>query len=272
MKKSILALVLGSALAVACSQSNTPQATNAGQQPPAPVPSPADAPKPADTAAAPPQSAQPSAAAPRSGAAQPSGTSPAAANAEAPPPTPPRPPAPPPEPQFHEVTIPAGTPISVTLQTPIASDKSKVEDQVRGTLAKSIVVSGVTAVPRGAEVIGSVLEANESGRVKGKASVAFRFNRMVVRGETHDIATARIAREAEADTKGDVKKGAVGAGVGAVVGGLIGGGKGAAIGGVAGGAGTVMATKGKEVHLNAGTTVTANLQEPLTVLVPTKEP
>ena len=50
-----LALVLGSALAVACSQSNTPQATNAGQQPPAPVPSPADAPKPADTAAAPPQ-------------------------------------------------------------------------------------------------------------------------------------------------------------------------------------------------------------------------
>jgi hypothetical protein len=169
------------------------------------------------------------------------------------------------------VTVPAGTPISVTLQTPIASDKSKVEDQVRGTLAKPIVVSGVTAVPRGAEVIGSVLEANESGRVKGKASVAFRFNRMVVRGETHDIATARIAREAQADTKSDVKKGAIGGGVGAVVGGLIGGGKGAVIGGAAGGAGTVLATKGKEVQLPAGTTVTANLQEPLTVLVPTKE-
>jgi outer membrane lipoprotein SlyB len=116
-----------------------------------------------------------------------------------------------------------------------------------------------------------VLEANESGRVKGRASVAFQFNRIVVHGETHDLKTMRVTREAAADTKGDVKKGAIGGGVGAVVGGLIGGGKGAVIGGAAGGAGTVLATKGKEVQLPAGTNVTARLQEPLTVQVPTKE-
>ena len=259
MKRLLFAVVLGSALVAACSQSNTPQSTAAGQQPPAATPTPADAQKP-DTATTPPQT----------GAAQPSANAEAPAPAASRPPAPPEPP-PPSEPKFHEVTVPAGTPITVTLLTPIASDKSKVEDQVRGTLAKPLVASGVTVVPKGADVIGSVLEANESGRVKGKASIAFRFNRMVVRGETHDIMTARVTRQAAQDKASDVKKGAIGAGVGAVVGGLIGGGKGAVIGGAAGGTGTVLATKGKEVRLEAGTNVTANLQEALTVLVPAKE-
>src|SRR5204863_6634410 len=124
------------------------------------------------------------------------------------------------------------------------------------------------AVPKGAQLTGSVLEANESGRVKGRASIALRFDRLQVRDESHRINTARIRREAEADTRDDVKKGGIGAGVGAIVGGIVGGGKGAAIGAGVGGAGAVLATKGKEVSLPSGTTVTTTLDEPLTVLVP----
>jgi hypothetical protein len=98
--------------------------------------------------------------------------------------------------------------------------------------------------------------------------VAFRFDRLTVRGEHHDITTARIAREADANRKDDVKKGGIGAAAGAIVGGIVGGGKGAAIGAGAGGAGAVLATRGREVRLEAGTVVTTRLTAPLTVLVP----
>ena len=59
-----------------------------------------------------------------------------------------------------------------------------------------------------------------------------------------------------------MKKGGVGAGLGAIVGGIAGGGKGAAIGAVAGGTGTVPATKGREVEIAPGTVVTACCRAP----------
>ena len=161
--------------------------------------------------------------------------------------------------------------MSVTLETPVASNKSHVEDQVRGTLASPIVVSGITVVPAGSEVIGAIIDAKESGRVKGKASVTFRFSRLTVRGESIRIQTAKIAREAASSTKSDVKKGAVGAGAGALIGGIAGGGSGAAIGATVGGAGTVLATKGHEVALPAGTRVTTRLLEAIKVEVPVNE-
>lgn len=158
--------------------------------------------------------------------------------------------------------------LTARLSTDLASDTSKVEDFVRGTLTKPIIVAGATVVLAGAQIVGSVLDAKESGRVKGRASIAFRFSRLIVGREAHQIHTAQIAREAQADHKGDVTKGAIGGGVGAIVGGLVGGGKGAAIGAGVGGTGAVLATKGKEVRLPAGTVVSTHLEQPLVVLVP----
>ena len=152
----------------------------------------------------------------------------------------------------------------------LASNTSKLEDPVRGSLAQPVVVGGTTALPTGAEFTGTVTNVQESGRVKGKAALAFRFVRLVAHGETYRIQTSQVTSEAAADRGSDVKKGGLGAGVGAIVGGVVGGGKGAAIGAVAGGAGTVMATKGNEVALEPGTVVTALLQEAVTVTVPLK--
>ena len=180
-------------------------------------------------------------------------------------------PAVPPKPQFKEVTIPASTALSVTLDTAVASDTSRVEDSVRGKLAKPIVIDGLTAIPAGAALNGSVTEAVRSGKVKGRASVAFRFNSITAGDEKHDISTARIARRA-ASTKGDdAKKVGIGAGAGAVIGALAGGGKGAAIGGAIGagaGTGVVVATRGDEVEIPVGATVSTTLQQPLSVRVP----
>jgi hypothetical protein len=169
------------------------------------------------------------------------------------------------------MTIASGTTLQVTLDTTVASDTSKPEDAVRGKLARAVVVDGVTVVPSGSELVGTVTEAKASGKVQGLASIAFRFDRMTVRNERLDIRTARIARTAESTKKEDAKKVGIGAAAGAVVGAIAGGGKGAAIGTAIGGgagAGVVMATKGEEVRLGPGAQVAVTLQEPLKVLVP----
>jgi hypothetical protein len=168
----------------------------------------------------------------------------------------------------REVTIPAGTPIRVTLVTPLASNTSKVEDAIRGTLGESIIVAGATAIPKGTPIGGTVLEALESGRVKGKASIALQFNSLDLRGQNVRIRTPRITREAETNRKEDVKKGGIGAGAGAIVGGIAGGGKGAAIGAAVGGTGAVLATKGEELEMPAGASIDTTLSDAITVLVP----
>ena len=159
----------------------------------------------------------------------------------------------------------------MSVLTNLGSNTSEVEDLVKGALAKPLVIDGITAVPQGAEVRGVVSDAKKSGRVKGKASLGIAFDRLVVRGEPHQIQTAPVLLEAQDKKSDDVKKGGLGAGLGAVVGGIAGGGSGAAIGAVAGGAGTVLATKGREVEVPAGTVVNVLLQSPLTVRVPIKQ-
>ena len=142
---------------------------------------------------------------------------------------------------------------------------------VKAALANSLVIDGITAVPKGAEIRGVVSDAKQSGRVKGKASIGLAFDRLTVRGETHQIETAPVVLEAQDKKTDDVKKGGIGAGLGAVVGGIAGGGTGAAIGAVAGGAGAVLGTKGREIEVPAGTVVNVLLQSPLTLKVPNKQ-
>jgi hypothetical protein len=168
---------------------------------------------------------------------------------------------------MREVTLPATTRLALTLVTPLATDTNKVEDPVIATLARPIVIDGRTIVPEGAQLTGSVLEANRSGRVKGLASIAFGFDRLTLRGDQHRIQTARISRVAATNRKKDVTKGGIGAGVGAVIGGIAGGGKGAAIGAAAGATGAVLATRGDEVRLPAGSSVSTTLRAPLKILV-----
>ena len=174
--------------------------------------------------------------------------------------------------EYREITIPAGTTLPVTLRTAVASDTSHVEDQVRGTLRRAIMIEGVEALPAGAVIVGHVTDAVRSAKVKGRARVAFRFTRIDLPGEggLMNVRTGTVARLAPATRKRDAATIGGGAVGGAIVGGLIGGGdgaaKGAAIGG-AGGTGVVLATRGKEVRLEAGTPISVKLTRPLTVRV-----
>ena len=141
-----------------------------------------------------------------------------------------------------------------------------------GTLRSPVTINGVQALPAGTAVTGHVTDVARSGRVKGRARVAFRFTRLDPPGaaEAMQIRTASVSRVAPGTKKKDAATIGGGAVGGAIIGGLIGGGdgaaKGAAIGG-AGGTGVVVATRGKEVRIASGTPVSVRLTAPLTVRV-----
>ena len=177
--------------------------------------------------------------------------------------------------ELREVTIPAGTILKVNLNTGVASDTSRAEDPIRGTLRSPVTVRGVTALPAGTALSGYVTDATRSARVKGRAQIAFRFTRIDPPGpdDSATIRTGTISRIAPGTKKQDAAKIGAGAVGGAIVGGIVGGGdgaaKGAAIGG-AGGTGVVLATRGKEVRMAAGTPLSVRLSQALTVRVPVR--
>ena len=167
--------------------------------------------------------------------------------------------------------VPSGTELVLTLDTPVSSETAKPDQPVRAKVAKPVVVAGMEVIPAGATVTGAVVGAERSGRVKGRASIALRFNEVVVMNTPYRIVTARIAREAEATKGEDAKKIGIGAGVGTAIGAIAGGKKGAAIGaGIGGGAGTgaVLATRGKEVSIPAGATLRTEITETVRIIMP----
>lgn len=176
----------------------------------------------------------------------------------------------PPVPVYREITIPAGTRLRLELTTAVASDSSKIEDQVRATLRQPVIVDGQTILPAGTELVGTVTDVARSGRVKGVARVAYRFNALRYDSERYDISSAPVSHQARTTKKKDATKVGIGAAAGAAVGAILGGGsgaaKGAAIGG-AGGTGVVLATRGEEVRLGPGADVTTRLTAPLNVRI-----
>lgn len=175
------------------------------------------------------------------------------------------------KPEYREVTLPAGTTLTVALNSIVGSDTSRVEDPVHGTLRHAVRINGLQALPIGTAVSGHVTSAQPAGKVKGRASIGFRFNTIELPGKSREpISTATYSRTSRATKQKDATKIGVGAGAGAVIGGILGGGSGAAKGAaIGGGAGTavVLSTKGDEVRIPAGTPVTIKLTAPLTVQV-----
>lgn len=170
----------------------------------------------------------------------------------------------------REITIPAGTPLTIELRSRVASNSSHVEDPVSAVLRRSIIVDGVTVVPAGASLSGVVTEADRSGKVKGRGRVAFRLTSMRAHDDRYRIRTSSIARTAPATKGEDAAKIGIGAGAGALVGALADGGKGAAIGSAVGagaGTGVVLATRGKDVSMGPGARFVTRLTAPVTIRV-----
>jgi hypothetical protein len=169
------------------------------------------------------------------------------------------------------VTVPEGTPLSIELLTSLSTETAQVETPIRGRLRRAIEVNDKVVIPAGAEMAGVVTASERPGRVKGRGQLSMRFTSVTVGDERLALRTNGITFRGKDERKKDAIKIGGGAGIGAVVGGIIGGGdgaaKGAAIGGAAG-TGAVLATRGEDVEVASGTTLSTETTAPLTVTVP----
>jgi hypothetical protein len=166
------------------------------------------------------------------------------------------------------VTVPDNAVLDVRLDTSHASDTSRIEERVSGTLASPLEVDGVTAIPAGSKLTGYLTHVQESAKVKGRAELALRFTRLQTGSVTYDIDTKPLSWRAESTKKDDAIKIGAGAAAGAVIGAIAGGKKGAAIGsavGAGGGTAVVLATDGQEIRLAAGRKLKVSLSNPLVI-------
>ena len=180
------------------------------------------------------------------------------------PPPPPMQAAPKPEP----IIVPAGTTLTVRLAQAVGSKISQTGETFSGTVASAIVIGGKTAIPAGATVTGTVVDAKALGRFAGGASLTLRLTSINLRGTERAIQTSAVSQTEKGKGKRTAVLAGGGAAVGALIGGLAGGGKGAGIGALAGGgAGTGGAafTGNKDIVLAAESALSFKLEQPLEV-------
>jgi len=218
---------------------------------------------------------------PTSAASQPPATSPQPPSTEAAPAPrvdesaraaqdPPRAPEPPPQ-TFEDLVIARDSVIGLQTENRISSETARVEDRVDARVTRDVRVGDRVAVPAGARAIGSVSLVERGGKFKERARLGIRFHTLVLADGTRvPINTETIFRDGDAPTTSSAQKVGGGAIGGAIIGAIIGGGKGAAIGAAAGagaGGAAVMAGGRNEAVLPPGTSLTARINQPVTVTV-----
>ena len=162
----------------------------------------------------------------------------------------------------EKLTIPSGTVLRVLLIDGLSTDTNSAGDRFLASLAEPVVVEGSTLLPKGTKVRGRVMDVEDSGRVKGLASIRLELTDIMQGNKMIAITTDTFAATADSTQQRDAGIIAGGAGVGAVIGAIAGGKKGAGIGAISGGGagtGVVLATKGKEIRYPSETRLSFTL-------------
>jgi hypothetical protein len=175
-------------------------------------------------------------------------TTPAAAAAPGPPPTPRDP-----------VELPAGTNLVVRMVDGVDSDAASVGQTFAASMDQAVVVNGETIIPRGADVVVKLVDAQQSGKLTGRTELTLALMSVKVNGKAVNINTQSISRESDSRGQQTARVAGGTAAVGAIIGAIAGGGKGAAIGAGAGGAagaGAEAVTHGQRVKVPSETRLT----------------
>jgi len=162
-------------------------------------------------------------------------------------------------------TIPVGQEMDVRLRERLSSETAKVEQRFETTTVVDLVQDGRVLVPAGSVVEGVVAEVDKAGRVDRSGSLMLTFDRMRVRGQSHDIRASATQAFESNGIRGEAGTAGVGAGLGGIVGGILGGVKGAILGAAIGAGGAIAATDGKDVNLPVGAIVRIRMDSPVRI-------
>jgi hypothetical protein len=135
-----------------------------------------------------------------------------------------------------EVTVPAGAMLRIRINRGLDSNHIQPGTPFDGTVLTDVVAGGAVAIPRGATVQGTVIDAKKAGVFKGQGELGLQISSLTLGGKVYPLNTEIWQRDGGDKTAGTVNR-TVGLGaLGAVFGAVAGGGTGAAIGAGVGGA------------------------------------
>jgi len=155
----------------------------------------------------------------------------------------------------------------------LSSNGSQSGQGFSATLAKPVNVGGVTVIPAGSAVRGTVVTAKTKGKIKGEGELTLALTGVTVQGQAYDLKTAVLNNTIKGKGTRTAKTTGGGAAGGALIGGLAGGGKGAGIGLLVGaGAGLVggAMTGNQQIEIPVESALSFRLSAPLTLPPPSQ--
>ena len=167
-----------------------------------------------------------------------------------------------------QLTMPAGSWVTLRVDQPLSSDHNQPGDSFSGTLAQPIVVQGIVIARRGQSVGGRVTEAVKAGRAKGVSHLSLELTELtLVDGQQIPLKTQMVARKGDTSVGRDVTAVGVTTGTGAAIGAAAAGGFGAGMGAIAGAGASiigVLTTRGRATVVYPETLLTFRIDAPIT--------
>ena len=88
--------------------------------------------------------------------------------------------------------VPAGTALVVRLIDPVDSERDRLGQTYRASIDQPVVVNGQTAIPRGSDVIATLIDAQKSGKIEGRTILTLDLKSITVNGRTYEIVTTGV--------------------------------------------------------------------------------
>jgi hypothetical protein len=178
-------------------------------------------------------------------------------------------PGPPPAPAPAQITLPAGSWISIRVNQPLSSDHNHQGDTFSATLADPIVAQGFVIARRGQTLEGRVAEALKAGRIKGTSSLTVELSEVtLVDGQHAPLKTEFVRHNGNTSVGNDAAAIGTTTGVGAAIGAAADGGFGAGMGAIAGAGASiigVLVTRGQPTVIFPEDTLTFKTTEAMTI-------
>ena len=166
------------------------------------------------------------------------------------------------------VTVPAGALLRMRINQTLTSASAKAGDRFDGIVVNDVVADGAVAIPRGAAVQGTVVDAKKSGALSGRGELTLQLTQVTLGGKSYAIVSDVWGRATGDKAAQSVNSTAAGGVMGALIGAMAGGGRGAAIGAGVGGAlglGSAAASGSGQVYVPSEGLLTFHLAQPATV-------
>lgn len=168
-----------------------------------------------------------------------------------------------------EVSVAAGTSLTVRINQRISVKRNRAGDRFDGEIAEPVLGdNNQVAIPKGTPVNGIIAASHKRGHFKGASILELRLTSLTLNGNQYRLDTRDLTRTKKGKGKRSVGFIGGGSGLGMLIGGVATGGTGLLIGGLAGaGAGTAVAglTGNRDIEIPAESIVRFKLANNLVV-------